>query len=112
VAMSAIAMTSDYVEAAPFADASGGYLQGVEWIGEVVDHVTAALVAAPAPTIVHGSAGEYSKGVFDVIITDPSYYDAVPYSDVMDYFYVWARRVVGDRWPEAFGASLAPREEE
>ena len=108
----ALTMTSDYAESAPFADASGGYLQGVEWVGEIVDHLTAALVAAPTPTIVHGSAGEYSSGVFDVIITDPPYYDAVPYSDVMDYFYVWARRVVGDRWPEAFATPLAPREEE
>ena len=28
----------------------------------------------------------------DVIITDPPYYDAIPYSDLMDLFYVWLRR--------------------
>jgi len=27
-----------------------------------------------------------------VIITDPPYYDAIPYSDLMDLFYVWLRR--------------------
>jgi adenine-specific DNA methylase len=30
---------------------------------------------------------------YDAIITDPPYYDAIPYSDLMDFFYVWLRRV-------------------
>ncbi len=30
----------------------------------------------------------------DVIVTDPPYYDAIPYSDAMDYFYVWLRRSI------------------
>ena len=29
----------------------------------------------------------------DLVLTDPPYYDAIPYSDLMDYFYVWLRRV-------------------
>ena len=48
---------------------------------------------------------------FDVIVTDPPYYDAIPYSDLMDFFYVWLRsavtaclpksiRLFGIRWPE------------
>src|SRR5438093_13278075 len=31
---------------------------------------------------------------FDVVMTDPPYYDAIPYSDLMDFFYVWLRRVL------------------
>ena len=27
-----------------------------------------------------------------MIVTDPPYYDAIPYSDLMDFFYVWLRR--------------------
>ena len=30
----------------------------------------------------------------DLIITDPPYYDAIPYSDLMDFFYVWMRRTL------------------
>lgn len=26
---------------------------------------------------------------FDLVMTDPPYYDAIPYSDLMDLFYVW-----------------------
>ena len=28
----------------------------------------------------------------DAIVTDPPYYAAIPYSDAMDFFYVWLRR--------------------
>ena len=31
---------------------------------------------------------------FDVILTDPPYYDAIPYSDLMDFFYIWLRRTM------------------
>ena len=34
---------------------------------------------------------DISEG-YDVIVTDPPYYDAIPYSDLMDFFYVWLRR--------------------
>lgn len=112
IALSAITMTTDYVEAAPFANSSGGYLQAIDWIAEVIEHTTSAVAGAPAPQVIHGSAGTYSNGEFDLILTDPPYYDAVPYSDVMDFFYVWARRVVGDIYPEQFREPLAPREEE
>jgi hypothetical protein len=48
---------------------------------------------------------------FDVIVTDPPYYDAIPYSDLMDYFYIWLRRGVGDRaeWRDSFQTPLSPK---
>ena len=33
----------------------------------------------------------------DTIITDPPYYDAIPYSVLMDFFYVWLRRSSTDQ---------------
>ena len=30
----------------------------------------------------------------DLIVTDPPYYDAIPYSDLMDFFYIWLRRML------------------
>lgn len=29
---------------------------------------------------------------FDLVFTDPPYYDAIPYADLMDFFFVWLRR--------------------
>ena len=39
---------------------------------------------------------------FDLIITDPPYYDDVPYSELSDFFYVWLKRAIGEYYPEAF----------
>ena len=46
------------------------------------------------------------------IVTDPPYYDAIPYSDLMDFFYVWLRRVLKGHSPDvdnAFHDELAPK---
>ena len=37
---------------------------------------------------------------FDAIVTDPPYYDAIPYADLMDFFYVWLRRTLHGLSPE------------
>ena len=46
------------------------------------------------------------------MITDPPYYDAIPYSDLMDFFYVWLRRTLHGLSPEideAFREPLGPK---
>ena len=50
--------------------------------------------------------------MYDAIVTDPPYYDAIPYSDLMDFFYVWLRRTIYGLSPEmdaAFCEPLAPK---
>ena len=48
----------------------------------------------------------------DLVLTDPPYYDAIPYSDLMDFFYVWLRRVLEGLAPEidlVFSTELSPK---
>src|SRR5205814_1787086 len=47
--------------------------------------------------------------VYDLIVTDPPYYDAIPYADLSDFFYVWLRRTIGDAYGSAFAAILTPK---
>ena len=45
-------------------------------------------------------------------MTDPPYYDAIPYSDLMDFFYVWLRRTLFGLSPNidlAFARPLSPK---
>ena len=42
---------------------------------------------------------------FDLIVTDPPYYDDVPYSELSDFYYVWLKRVLSDN----DGYSLVPK---
>jgi len=42
---------------------------------------------------------------FDLIVTDPPYYDDVPYSELSDFYYVWLKRALSDN----DGYTLVPR---
>ena len=45
----------------------------------------------------------------DVVITDPPFGDNVQYSELADFFYVWLRLVLKDRYPEYFSAEYTPK---
>ena len=48
----------------------------------------------------------------DLVVTDPPYYDAIPYGDLSDFFYVWLRRSVGDQHPAAFSSPTVAKDGE
>ena len=90
----ALPMVWDYCEVNPLANTTGGFPASVEWVARVVEHLDAAAAGAPTPTVVLQSATASIAGRFDLICTDPPYYDAIPYSDLMDFFHVWLRRTL------------------
>jgi hypothetical protein len=48
----------------------------------------------------------------NVFATDPPYYDAIPYSDLSDFFYVWLKRSIGDKYPNLFSTELTLKDGE
>lgn len=46
------------------------------------------------------------------LVTDPPYYDAVPYSDLSDFFYVWFKRTLPRDIHTGFNELLTPKNEE
>ena len=108
----ALPMVWDYCEVNPLSQASGGFAGMTDWVARYVDHALAALDAAPPPDLRQQSAMELNVADVDVICTDPPYYDAIPYSDLMDFFHIWLRRVLHGLSPEtdaAFAAPLGPK---
>ena len=102
----------DIAEVCPFTTASGGLHSAYEWVTRVVDHLQIATVDAPAPSVELKSAIGEQASLYDAIITDPPYYDAIPYSDLMDFFHIWLRRVahsVSNGLQEAFVPQLGPK---
>jgi len=47
---------------------------------------------------------------FDVVLTDPPYYDNIIYSEISDFFYVWQRILLADEY-EQFEPTQTPRAE-
>lgn len=54
----------------------------------------------------------YEDDFFDAVITDPPYYDNVPYSYLSDFFYVWLKRSIGHLYPDLFSTPLTPKSNE
>ncbi|MAO24325.1 MAG: adenine-specific DNA methylase [Phycisphaerae bacterium] len=46
------------------------------------------------------------------LLTDPPYYDAVPYSDLMDFFYVWLKRTITGSNRTLFASDVGPKDQE
>ncbi len=108
----ALPIVWDYCEVNPLSDGSGGFSGMAEWVGRYLDHALTAVGVSPAPSILNQSAIETGPNGFDLICTDPPYYDAIPYSDLMDFFYVWMRRTLHGVVPESdpvFAEPLGPK---
>ena len=109
----ALAINWDYAELNPFSNSSGNYLACLDWVSRVVEHLDNALKPAVKPLVLRRSATQFEPDeAYDVVLTDPPYYDAIPYSDLMDFFYVWLRRTMYGASYEidsSFGGTLAPK---
>ena len=108
----ALPIVWDFGEANPFSDAGGGFAQQLDWIARYIEHAINGTQYAPLPHILNQSAIGVNKVDADIVITDPPYYDAIPYSDLMDFFYVWLRRTLYGLSPDidvVFQQSLSPK---
>ena len=110
----ALPISWDFCEAVPINDVRGGWGMCVNAVCNALETAAKATSqTTPNPEVIIGSATSTAKADnFDVILTDPPYYDAIPYSDLMDYFYVWARRIIGDtsnEFREVFSGTLGPK---
>jgi putative DNA methylase len=107
----AISFVWDFSEANPFGDASGDITQAIDWIVNVIEEVAGI---SDSIFVHRGSALSLSHAdaSFDAVITDPPYYDNIPYGDLSDFFYVWLKRSIGHIYPEHFTSDLAPKKNE
>ena len=107
----ALPIVWDYAEVNPLSDSSGNYLGALEWVSRFNAHAVESAQTGET-TSVQGASVARVSGEYDAIITDPPYYDAIPYSDCMDFFHVWLRRATHGFSPEldaAFQEPLGPK---
>jgi len=108
----ALPMRWDFAEACPF-----GYLVGT-WDQAIRKQVEAlqgrALRGTRPASVLRGSATRlhYDTSFFEAVITDPPYYDNIPYANLSDFFYVWLKRSVGNLYPEHFASEVTPKKQE
>jgi putative DNA methylase len=101
----------DFAEGTPFENKSGGWLPALEWTVLVVEHEAGgcnrgqvAQASATAHVLPDDSANAF--------VTDPPYYDAIPYADLSAFFYVWMRRALPELCSSLMQTPTTPKDEE
>lgn len=109
----ALPMVWDFAECALWGGATRSYELCLDWVIGPLENLTdGTRTVIGRPTRGSATALRYSDGSFDAVITDPPYYDNVPYADISDFFYVWLKRSIGHLYPEHFATAGTPKKQE
>lgn len=84
----------DFIEIVPAGDEGSNYLAAIEWVAEVVEDQATSIRHAGQLQNADATNSPLSTESVGVWFTDPPYYDAIPYSDLSDYFLVWLKRTL------------------
>jgi putative DNA methylase len=105
-----ITMVWDFAEANPFNSIIACWTGCLHEVVENIKNLHEDLSAS----VQRGSATDlpWPDASFEAVLTDPPYYDNVPYSDISDYFYVWLQRSIGHLYPEHFSSESTPKKKE
>lgn len=94
----ALPIVWDFAEVLPTAEAPGNWRSGFELVSNVIEAWPSGTATA---TVQQADACEFPlpDASAQAWFTDPPYYDAIPYSDLSDFFYVWLKRLLGSDAP-------------
>ena len=88
----ALPIVWDFAEVVVTADAPGNWKSGYELVADVIE---ASRSVRDAPTqAADATENPLPDATAQVWFTDPPYYDAVPYADLSDFFFVWLKRAL------------------
>jgi putative DNA methylase len=108
----ALGMLWDWGEMIPIGDSTGAYIVALNWCIKAIEGVVRAELHQGCANINSATEHPLPNDSAACLITDPPYYDAVPYADLSDYFYVWLKRSLNGLSIEGFSDVLTPKEKE
>ena len=104
----ALGIVWDFMETNPFNDVGANWKAGLDAFEK---NINLGKAIKNIGNTHKGSATEHPlpDNSASLFFTDPPYYDAVPYADLSDYFYVWLKRSIGKIYPEYFSGNLTQK---
>ncbi len=105
----ALGIVWGFVEAVPISGSTGSWHGAYNWIVRVIEHEPQTQSDIAETDIADASKHILPDDSIDLYVTDPPYYDAVPYADLSDFFYVWLKRNLNEYFPELFASELTPK---
>jgi adenine-specific DNA methylase len=107
----AIGMVWDFAEGVPLGESSGGFEVFVDGIVRALENIGSDWQSGHTERV-SATSHPLPDDSAQCLFTDPPYYNAVPYADLSDFFYVWLRRTLGELYPDLFAEPLAPKADE
>jgi adenine-specific DNA methylase len=89
----AVQMVWDFVESVPIGDQSANFMAALGWIAKVIEQTALSNLRVGQTSQADACDLPLPQACSDVYFTDPPYYDAVPYSDLADFFLLWLNQV-------------------
>lgn len=106
----ALGIIWDFVEIRPVGGASGDLDGAIDWICRVIGSgVEASGMVAGTAQLASATSHPLPDDSAAALVTDPPYYDAVPYADLSDFFYVFLKRMLKKQHPFLFESELSPK---
>ena len=94
LARQALPMVWDYAEVNPWAEATGSLISQTSRMADAIKSVCMPHLNAGQVQLSNATEHPLPDQTAGVWFTDPPYYDAVPYADLSDFFFVWLRRTL------------------
>ena len=88
----ALPVVWDFAEAVAISNSTGSFLDAVEVVAGASESLTNLLHSPGRTQQADARTFPLPSESGSVWFTDPPYYDAVPYSELSDFFYVWLKR--------------------
>ncbi|WP_423785740.1 DUF1156 domain-containing protein [Gimesia maris] len=106
----ALSMVWDFVEINPLTH-SGGWDGAFESIAQTLENYLSINHTGQA-VIASATSHPLPDESVSCFITDPPYYDAIPYADLSDFFYSWMSSLIKDYSSSLFCGEQTPKEDE
>ncbi len=105
-------MVMDFGEVNPLAGAGGSPESAIRRVKAAIEDLSVGIECTGVVGLSSATKLPLPDRSASAFITDPPYYDAVPYADLSDFFYVWLKRTLGDSHGPIFSNNLTPKDEE
>jgi len=106
-----VPMKWDFAEACPLTTGTAGWDDSYKPPVEVIERLAAINLNQGVVAQCDASNLPLPNESADAFVTDPPYYDAVPYGALSDFFYVWLKRSLPSSLT-AFSSPVAPKDQE
>lgn len=114
----ALSNTWDFVEPTPFGSTSGSFGAALDTVESACETISRVGDRPGQVLQADATSSPLPDESCSVWFTDPPYYDAIPYADLSDFFFVWLRRAFPSQtspvgtWQLDSSTGLSPKTEE